>query len=91
MDIGAGYTARGEEVFDSAACVALTDGGAATPNPCFKVDANGSTADGNITAEGHSANLDTWCTEAKTVSGNQGLTEAAGAIKTYSFGASNVI
>jgi len=83
-DVGAGYTARGEEIFDSAACAQVVT------DACFAMDDNGSTVDGNITA-GPGTNTELWCTDAKTEAGTQGLTAADGAILTHVFGGSRVI
>ena len=82
-DVGAGYTARGDENFTSASCVATNAEG------CFEVEDNGSTTDGNVTATGVTSTL-TWCTEAQQVAGDQGLTGGGTTPLTHVFGGSRV-
>ena len=86
-DIGAGYTARGDEndVTLSAACIAINS----SSDQCFSVDNNGTNDDGNITA-GSVTNTAVWCTEAKSVAGAQGLTGADGIDKGHFFGGSKI-
>jgi len=91
-DVGAAYTARGVEdgllndENGTAACIATNFG---TDN-CFLVDSNGSATDGNVSARGVTT-TESWCTEAQSVAGDQGLTGANGAAKKHIFGGSRVV
>ena len=79
-DIGAAYTARGEEDDSSAACNAVR-----TAN-CFTV-ATGAT-DGNISVQNNTGNGETWCSAAQDMAEDQNL--SADSNVTHSFGGSKV-
>jgi len=85
-DVGAGYTATGSEatIGTSAACIAINT------SDCFVVDNNGTDTDGNVTA-GSGSVSETWCVDARTVAGNQGLTGADGADFGHKFGGSQIV
>ena len=89
-DIGASYTAKGEEDNNTAACEAIVSDG------CFLVTAQGAgvtTADGNVTVNAlngaHSG--DQWCIEAASVSRDQNLSTGADTAYIHEFGGSRVV
>ncbi|MEA3419314.1 MAG: prepilin-type N-terminal cleavage/methylation domain-containing protein [Campylobacterota bacterium] len=84
-DIGAAYTARGEEDDTSAACTSIKTGDS---SGCFTLGGVTTTSpDGNITMA-NASNTDQWCVGAQGVASDQNLSGSSAV--THSFGGTKV-